>query len=181
MSLLEQLGGKALGLSGVDGAMLTCVIANPELGYVGEIVSVDPEPIQALLGSGYIPMIAPLGIHRFDGSENAGKPLNINGDTVAGELARELGAERLVFLTDVGGVMDGGDRVIPRLDRRRAGALLSSGVVGGGMIPKLQACLRALESSSAANIIDGRRPDALLDCLSGRSPGTTITAGLRRS
>ena len=177
VSLLEQLGGKAIGLSGIDGGMLTCALANPELGYVGEILSVDPHPIHALLGSGYIPMIAPLGIHRFDGSENAGKPLNINGDTVAGELARELGAERLVFLTDVAGVMDGGDRVIPRLDRRRAGTLLSSGVVGGGMIPKLQACLRALETSPVANIIDGRRPNALVDCLSGRSSGTTLTSG----
>ena len=180
VSLLEQLGGKCIGLSGIDGCMLTCGIANPELGYVGEILSVDAAPIRALLDCAYIPMIAPLGVHRFDGSENAGKPLNINGDTVAGELARELQAERLVFLTDVTGVMDGGGRVISRLDQRRANTLLNSGVVGGGMIPKLQACLRALEGSPVADIIDGRHPNALLDCLQGRSPGTTITAGRPR-
>ena len=179
VSLLEQLGGRCVGLSGIDNRMLTCRIANPELGYVGEIQSVNAAPIRVLLNEGYIPMIAPLGIHEFDGSENAGKPLNINGDTVAGELARELEAERLVFLTDVAGVMDGGGRVIPRLDRRRANLLLNSGVAGGGMIPKLQACLRGLEGGATADIIDGRHPNALLDCLQGRATGTTITAGLR--
>ena len=96
---------------------------------------------------------------------------------MAGELARELQAERLVFLTDVGGVMDGGGRVISRLDQRRANTLLNSGVAGGGMIPKLQACLRGLEGGAVADIIDGRQPNALVECLEGRSSsGTTITA-----
>ena len=179
VALLEQLGGRCVGLSGIDNRMLTCGIANPELGYVGEVQEVNAAPIRAALDAGYIPMIAPLGVHKFDGSENAGKPLNINGDTVAGELARELQAERLVFLTDVAGVMDGGGRVIPRLDRRRANTLLNSGVAGGGMIPKLQACLRGLEGGATADIIDGRHPNALLDCLQGRTTGTTITAGRR--
>ena len=177
VSLMEQLGGRCIGLSGIDNCMLTCGIANPELGYVGEIESVDAAPIRTVMDSGYIPMIAPLGVHKFDGSENAGKPLNINGDTVAGELARELGAERLVFLTDVAGVMDGGGRVISRLDQRRANILLNSGVAGGGMIPKLQACLRGLEGGAVADIIDGRQPSALLDCLQGRNTGTTISPG----
>ena len=177
VSMMEQLGGRCVGLSGIDGCMLTCGIANPELGYVGDIQTVDAGPIRAALDSGYIPMIAPLGVHRFDGSEDAGKPLNINGDTVAGELARELQAERLVFLTDVAGVMDGGGRVISRLDQRRANTLLNSGVAGGGMIPKLQACLRGLEGGAVADIIDGRQPNALVECLEGRaSSGTTITA-----
>lgn len=177
VSLMEQLGGKCVGLSGIDNLMLTCGIANPELGYVGEIQEVNVGPIRALLDSGFIPMIAPLGVHRFDGSENAGKPLNINGDTVAGELAKELQAERLIFLTDVAGVMDGGGRVIRRLDQRRANTLLNSGVAGGGMIPKLQACLRGLEGGAVADIIDGRHPNALLDCLEGRATGTAIIAG----
>ena len=177
VSMMEQLGGRCVGLSGIDGCMLTCGIANPDLGYVGDIQSVDAGPIRAALDSGYIPMIAPLGVHRFDGSKDAGKPLNINGDTVAGELARELQAERLVFLTDVAGVMDGGGRVISRLDQRRANTLLNSGVAGGGMIPKLQACLRGLEGGATADIIDGRQPNALVECLEGRaSSGTTITA-----
>ena len=112
--------------------------------------------------------------------KTAGKPLNINGDTVAGELARELQADRLVFLTDVAGVMDSGGRVIPRLDHRRANILLNSGVAGGGMIPKLQACLRGLEGGAVADIVDGRHTGALVDCLQGRSAGTTITAGRTR-
>ena len=103
--------------------------------------------------------------------------LNINGDTVAGELAYALEAERLVFLTDVEGILDGSNRLIPRLNRRRANILFQSGIVRGGMIPKLSACLRALERSPIANVVDGRRPGALLDCLRGVSTGTSIIGG----
>ena len=174
VSLMHEFGGRSVGLSGIDGNMVEAKISNPELGFVGEVTSVNVELIRALLDSGYIPMIAPLGVHVRDGSENAGSPLNINGDTVAGELAYALEAEQLVFLTDVAGVMDGGGRVIRRLDRRRADILSTSGVIQGGMIPKLSACLRALERSPVANIIDGRQPDALLECLRGKSTGTTI-------
>ena len=177
VSLMHEFGGKSLGLSGIDGGMVEAKIGNPELGFVGEVTSVNTEPIRAILDSGYIPMIAPLGVHVRDGSENAGSPLNINGDTVAGELAYALDAEQLVFLTDVTGVMDGGGRVMRRLDRRRANILFSSGVIQGGMIPKLSACLRALERSPVANIIDGRQPNALLECVRGNSTGTTIVAG----
>lgn len=179
VSLMHRLGGKAIGLSGIDGDMLKCRIASPELGFVGEISEVNSGPIRTLLDAGYIPMVAPLGRHKDDGSENSGSPLNINGDTVAGELAREMKAERLIFLTDVAGVMDGNGRVIQRLDRRRADILFNSGVIQGGMIPKLSACLRALESSPVADIIDGRQPDALLECVRGRSTGTTIISDFR--
>ena len=178
VSLLHQMGGKAMGLSGIDGCMLECTIGNPELGFVGDITAVNRGPIQALLDGGYIPLVAPLGVHRQDGSDNAGSPLNINGDTVAGELAHAFQAERLIFLTDVTGVMDDGGRVIPRLDRRRANILSNSGVIQGGMIPKLSACLRALERSPVADIIDGRQPDALMNCVKGHSTGTTIVADL---
>ncbi len=174
VSQIHGLGGRAMGFSGMDGDLLEAYIAKPELGFVGEVSKVDPTPIQSILDSGFIPMMAPVAFHRRDGSEHAGCPLNINGDTVAGEVARALGAERLVFLTDVPGIMDGNGRVVPRLDRRRAGNLLRSGVVRGGMIPKLDACLRALEVSPYADIIDGREPDALLDCVQGRATGTRI-------
>ena len=172
-----------MGLSGIDGCMIEAKIGNPELGFVGEVTTVNIDLIRSLLDSGYIPMIAPLGVHVSDGSEKAGSPLNINGDTVAGELAHALRAEQLVFLTDVAGVMDGGGRVIRRLDRRRANILFNSGVIQGGMIPKLSACLRALEQSPVANIIDGRQPNALLECVRGNSTGTTIVTdfgGARR-
>ena len=171
---LHGLGGRAIGISGIDGGLLEARIANPELGYVGEIAQVNRDPLQAILDSGYIPLVAPLARQCQDGSEHSGGPLNINGDTVAGELAHALGAARLVFLTDVEGVMDGAGRVIRRLDRRRANMLFQSGVVRGGMIPKLAACLRALERSPAADIIDGRQPGTLLQCLRGSPTGTTI-------
>ena len=174
VSSVQQFGGRAIGISGIDGGLLEAHISNPELGYVGEIDLVDCQPIRDILAGGYIPMIAPLAMHCRDGSEHAGSPLNVNGDTVAGELAHALGAERLIFLTDVGGIMDGANRVIRRLDRRRAHLLFQSGVVRGGMIPKLAACLRALERSRLANIVDGRQPDALLACIRGDSSGTTI-------
>ncbi len=122
---VHHLGGRAIGISGIDGGMLEAHIANPELGFVGEISKVDGEPLQAILDSGYIPLVAPLAGHRQDGSEHSGAPLNINGDTVAGELAHALGAERLIFLTDVEGILDGNNRVIRRLDRRRLRRLSS--------------------------------------------------------
>ena len=174
VSALNGLGGRAIGISGIDGRLLEARIDNPELGYVGKIVRVNSEPLRAILDSGYIPMVAPLAAHCQDGSELAGTPLNVNGDTVAGELAHALAAERLIFLTDVEGVMDGSNRVLRRLNRRSASKLFHSGVVRGGMIPKLEACLRALERSPLANIVDGREPGALLDCLQGSSTGTTI-------
>ena len=177
VSLLHKLGGRAIGISGIDGGLLEARITNPELGYVGEIARVNGEPLRAILDSGYIPLVAPLATHCRDGSEHSGSPLNVNGDTVAGELAYALGAERLIFLTDVEGVLDGGNRVIRRLDWRRAKILFQSGVVRGGMIPKLAACLRALERSPVAHIVDGRRPEALLHCVEGRATGTTITGG----
>ncbi|MAF38649.1 MAG: acetylglutamate kinase [Chloroflexi bacterium] len=179
VSSMHEFGGRSVGLSGIDACMIEAKIGNPELGFVGEVTAVNVELIRSLLDSGYIPMIAPLGVHVRDGSENAGSPLNINGDTVAGELAHALEAEQLVFLTDVGGVMDGGGRVIPRLDRRRADILFNSGVIQGGMIPKLSACLRALERSPLATIVDGRQPNALLDCVQGNSMGTTIISSFR--
>ena len=179
VSLMHEFGGRSVGLSGIDGSMVEAKIGDPELGFVGEVTTVNVELIRSVLDSGYIPVIAPLGVHVRDGSENAGSPLNINGDTVAGELAYALEAEQLVFLTDVAGVMDGGGRVIRRLDRRRADILSISGVIQGGMIPKLSACLRALARSPVANIIDGRQPDALLECVQGNSTGTTIVEDFR--
>ena len=177
---LHLLGGRAIGISGIDGGLLEARISNQDLGFVGEITRVDSGPIQALLEGGYLPVVAPLATHCQDGSEHAGGPLNINGDTVAGELAYALGAERLIFLTDVEGVMDGSGRVIRRLDRRRANILSQSGVVRGGMIPKLEACLRALERLPVADIIDGRQPGTLLKCLRGHGAGTTIVSEVRR-
>ncbi|PKB83962.1 MAG: acetylglutamate kinase [SAR202 cluster bacterium Io17-Chloro-G9] len=186
VSGLHALGGKAIGISGIDGGLLQARIADPELGFVGEIDQVNQGPIQAILDSGYIPMVAPLAMDCDNGSDHSGGPLNINGDTVAGELAHAMGAKSIIFLTDVEGIMDGNGRVMRRLDRRTANILFNSGIIQGGMIPKLAACLRALESRSeterggvnvpVAYVVDGRRPEALLECVRGNSTGTTIVS-----
>ena len=189
VGIMHGLGAKVLGLSGIDAGILEARVANPDLGYVGEVTKVNPEPINAVLEGGYIPLLAPLAMQETTpettqethGSENAGGALNshflnINGDTVAGELAHALGARHLIFLTDVAGVMDGNGRVMARLNRRRAGLLLNSDVVKGGMIPKLEACVRALETSPVTDIVDGREPGALLKCLEGDGGGTRIVA-----
>ena len=169
-------GAKAFGLSGVDGGLLEAQVTDEELGYVGEITKVNAEPLIQALQGGYIPLVAPLGLHRVDGTAYSGSLLNINGDTVAGELAYAISADRLIFLTDVAGIMDGSGRVIQRLNTRSARILQASGVVKGGMIPKLEACLRAVKRVPVTDIIDGRNPGALLECLGGVLSGTQIAA-----
>ncbi len=170
------LGGKVMGLSGVDGGLLEAEVANPELGYVGDVRGVNPDVLLGALDAGYVPMVASVGVHRVDGTTYSGSILNINADTAAGELAYTMEAGRLIFLTDVEGVMDASGRVIQRLSARNARLLLSSGVVRGGMIPKLEACLRALGRVPGAEIIDGRVPGALMSCFRGKLVGTRITA-----
>lgn len=172
---LQALGGKAIGISGADGGMLQATIKDPELGLVGSVVQVNPAPIQALLDTGYIPVIAPVAVHLSDGSRDAGSLLNINADTAAGEIAAALGAERLVFLTDVEGVLDSSRRLMPRLTQRQAQGLVRSTFVAGGMVPKLEACLTALkEGGGVAQIVDGRNPRALVDTLLGKALGTRV-------
>ena len=174
VSALLALGGRAIGLSGVDGGILEAELDDPALGLVGKIVKVNTEPLQATLDAGFIPIVAPIGVHRMDGSEHAGSLLNINGDTAAGEIAWALAAEQLVFLTDVEGVKDASGRVLTRLSEREAQRFLRSGTASGGMIPKLEAGLRALETVGSAQILDGREPGALSDCIAGKVRGTLL-------
>jgi len=174
VSAVNALGGKAVGLCGVDGLLIEATIQDPELGYVGKVAKVNPEPIQVLLKAGFIPIIAPIAIHQANGSPEAGKPLNINADTVAGDIAAALGAARLIFLTDVEGVLDGSGRLMTHLSADQAQELIASGVASGGMIPKVEAAIRAQSAASITQIIDGREPHALLDALSGGGKGTRI-------
>ena len=127
-----------------------------------------------VLEANCIPVIAPIGIQTIDEFAGYGSILNINGDTVAGELAYTLNAERLVFLTDVEGVMDTSGRLIPRLNTKHARLLLQSGVVKEGMIPKIEASIKALERVHNVSIVDGRRPKAILSSLQKKPPGTQI-------
>lgn len=167
-------GGMAIGVSGVDGGMLQARVLDPQLGLVGGVVAVNTAPIKAVLDAGCIPIIAPVAVHCADGSGQAGTLLNVNADTAAGEIAAALGAARLVFLTDVEGVLDSSKRLIPRLTQRQAEDLMHSNVVGGGMVPKLEACLTALRRGSISQIVDGRKPGALRDSIAGRALGTRI-------
>ena len=170
---MVELGARSIGISGADDGMLRANIRDPELGLVGDIVNVNTDPIKAVLESGCIPIIAPVGVKM---GEDGGAPtlLNINADTAAGEIAAALGASRLVFLTDVQGVLDTTRRLIPRLTERQARGLISSNVAAGGMIPKLEACLTALHSGGVSHIIDGREPSALIDVVSGATLGTRV-------
>ncbi len=177
VATIETSGGKAIGLSGVDGGLIQARIKDPEMGYVGEIVKVDPSLLRDVLDLGYISVIAPvsLGVPTGDGSGR--ELLNINGDTAAGEIAATLDAGKLIFLTDVVGICDESGRLIAHLSPAEARLLLSSGVASGGMIPKIKASLRALSTVPVTRIIDGRTPHALLDEMEGKVRGTTIDGG----
>jgi acetylglutamate kinase len=169
-------GGKAIGLSGIDGGLIQAKVENPELGYVGEVVKVNTEPIKAVLSAGYIPVIAPSGFRVAGGDSDPVKLLNINGDAVASEIAGALKAERLIFLTDVPGVQDSVGRFMPRLAAAEAKEMIASGVISGGMIPKVEACLKALSKVPSTQIIDGRSAGALLSAIKGDAIGTRIEA-----
>ena len=171
---MVELGARSIGISGADDAMLRAKIRDPELGLVGDIFDVNIDPINAVLDSGCIPVIAPVGVKPAENGESFPTLLNINADTAAGEIAAALGASKLVFLTDVQGVLDNTRRLIPRLTERQARGLISSNVAAGGMIPKIEACLTALSSGGVSHIIDGRKPDALLEVISGANLGTRI-------
>jgi acetylglutamate kinase len=174
VAAINCLGGRAIGISGVDGGLIRSRIKNREMGYVGTVEAVDPAPLAALLGAGFMPVVSPISLHSVDRPDEAPQVINVNGDPVAGEIAVALGAFRLVFLTDVAGVSDGSGRVIPRLSVAEAEAMIASGVISGGMVPKINACLRALTIGAAARIIDGRQPHALLNEAGGEGSGTTI-------
>jgi acetylglutamate kinase len=156
VATINRLGGQAIGMSGEDGPSIIAEELDPELGFVGRVVQVNAEPITALLERSYIPVVASIGLG-YDG-----RAYNINADTVAAEVAVALGAAKLILMTDVPGVLDGGQRVQSEIGRDTALRMIAAGEVTGGMIPKLQACLRALDAVPQAHIIDGRTPHSLL-------------------
>ncbi len=174
VAAVNSLGGRAVGICGIDGALIEGRIRNEEMGYVGDVVRVNAALLEAIIGSGFIPVIAPVSLNSIDRQDGAPLMLNVNGDTVAGEIAAAIGAERLILLTDVAGISDRSGRLLPHLTPAEAEALVASGVASAGMVPKIRACLRALTGVPAARIIDGRQPHALLREIEGRGGGTTI-------
>ena len=170
--MAAEMGGKIVGLSGTDGGMIRAHIADERLGLVGEIDAVDPTLVQSLMADGYIPIIAPLG----QGPQ--GSCLNINADLVAAHLARALSAEELVFLSDVVGILDVDGKLIAELSAAEAHRLIEAGVIKGGMIPKVAACLDALKVVPRVHIVDGRVPHLLLhEVGDARRVGTMIVRG----
>ncbi len=169
VATLVLAGTPAFGLAGADGGWIRARrITEPDLGFVGEVTSVDPAPVHALIAAGYIPVVAPIAL----GDDGL---LNINADTVAGEIARAVGAALLIFLTDVPGVKDGTGTVVPVLSAADARAMRDSGTIAGGMIPKVQACLRAVEAGARAVIADGGDPGAIgIHVRGDAGNGTTI-------
>jgi acetylglutamate kinase len=177
VATINSRGGRAVGISGVDGALIEGKIGDKEKGYVGAVVKVNTGILESLMVAGFVPIIAPIGLNAYDRPTDAPPTLNFNADVVAGEIAAAIGAERLIFLTDVAGILDQSGKLLPQLSPREAEALMASGVASGGMIPKIKACLRALSATATTCIIDGRQPHALLKAIEKRSAGTTIQTG----
>ncbi len=167
---LIRLGGQAVGMSGEDGPSIIAEPLAEGMGFVGRVTQINREPITALLGRGYIPVIASIGLG-YDGHA-----YNINADTVAAEIAVALGAAKLILLTDVPGVLGVDGNVVAVLTREDARQRIEAGEVTGGMIPKLEACLRSLDSVPFAHIVDGRTPHALLlELFTESGIGTMVT------
>ena len=176
VAMINNLGGRAVGISGVDGAMVQSRIADQELGLVGTIVKVDTSVIDALLKAGFIPVISPITAYVIDRPTDAPLMLNINGDPMAGEIAAALGAEKLIFLTDVTGVLDKEGKLLSVITLNQAKELIDSGTASGGMIPKLNACLIAAAHKTTTCIVDGRQPHALITAIESDHAGTIIGA-----
>lgn len=168
---INDMGGKAIGLSGKDGKLLLAKqVGVKDVGLVGDIVSVDVAIIKDISRHGYIPVIAPIA----DGVD--GKAYNINADTAAGSIAAALSAEKFILLTDVEGVMDAGGKLISVLKRSEIEKLIDTNVVTGGMIPKVTCCTNALKAGvREAHVVDGRVPHAiLLEVFTDSGIGTEI-------
>ncbi|MBI4236416.1 MAG: acetylglutamate kinase [Chloroflexi bacterium] len=169
VAAIQDAGGRAIGLSGADGGSVLAQVRDPALGRVGEVSRVDPRVLRTVLEAGFIPVLAPVSLDTAPG----GRLLNVNADSVAGAVAHALGAERVIFLTDVPGVLDGQGVPLPTLSRQRAQDLITAHVITGGMVPKVEACLAALKHVRVSQIVDGRQPGALREALAGRC-GTQI-------
>ena len=173
VKLLESKGGKAMGISGIDGHMIMAKVKDEKLGYVGEIASVNVQPILDLLEKDYIPVISTVG------SDLEGNTYNINADTAAAHIAGALRAERLITMTDITGVMmdpHDPESLMPCIDLVDARQLMEEGVISGGMIPKIECCIDAISYGVRKVIIlDGRVPHAILmEVLTNEGAGTMV-------
>ena len=176
VNLLEMKGGKAMGISGMDGMLIESKIKDERLGYVGEITNIHIQPVNDLLEKGYIPVISTVGC------DKEGNTYNINGDTAAAHIAGALNAERLIMMTDIAGVLrdkDDPSSLIPEITVSGAKKLQEDGVISGGMIPKVDCCVEAIQKGVQNVIImDGRVPHSILmELLTDEGAGTMVKGG----
>ena len=174
VSLIQMKGGHAVGLSGIDGGIIEAKMKDEALGYVGEITKIRTQPITDLLEKNYIPVISTVA------SDRQGHSYNINGDTAAAYIAGALGAERLIMMTDIAGILrdkDDPTTLIPELTISQAKDLYEEGVISGGMIPKVDCCIEAIHKGVKNVIImDGRVPHSILmEILTDEGAGTMVT------
>jgi acetylglutamate kinase len=174
VELIQRGGGRAVGLTGSDGGLIRVQrrLANGrDIGRVGEVVAVDPAVIEAVIEKGFLPVVAPIGVG------DDGLTYNVNADEAAGAIAQALRAEKLMLLTDVEGVLDADGKLIRQLDRQRAREQMADGTIRGGMIPKVECCLAAVQGGVArAHVVDGRLEHAvLLEIFTDRGVGTLLT------
>ncbi|MEM7342332.1 MAG: acetylglutamate kinase [Actinomycetota bacterium] len=172
---INMHGAFAVGMSGEDGGLIEAEMRRPELGFVGDIVTVNPSIVERLLAEDLIPVVSSIGVN------TNGQALNINADTVAGALGGALGAERVVYLTDVPGLLTDVDdpaSIVNRASIATLEAWLADGTISGGMVPKIRSCIHAVESGAkAAHMLDGRVPHVLLlELFTDAGIGTMITA-----
>ena len=165
---LAKLGARAVGLTGADAAGLCSPASERGLGLVGETPQADPSLLRSLLRDGYLPVVAPIGL-----TPDAADLLNINADAAAGAIAAALEADHIVFLTDVPGIRNADGDVSETLSAADVDTLCREGVISGGMLPKVAACLRAADAGAQARIVDGRRAGAIPLALTGTG-GTRV-------
>ncbi len=176
VNIIENKGGSAMGLSGMDGHMIEAETKDEQLGYVGKITNINVQPILDVIDKGYIPVISTLGCDNF------GNVYNINADTAAAKIAGQLGAESLISLTDISGILrDKNDpaTLIPEIKVSDEPKLIEDGIIQGGMIPKVECCINAIKwGVNRVFIIDGRVPHAILiEMLTNEGIGTMFIDG----
>ena len=176
VNLIQMKGGHAVGLSGIDGGIIEATMKDEALGYVGRITKIRTQPITDLLEKNYIPVISTVA------SDRMGNTYNINGDTAAAYIAGALGAERLIMMTDIAGILmdkDDPTTLIPHITVEEARKLYGQGVISGGMIPKVDCCIEALERGvDNVVIMDGRIPHSILmELLTDEGAGTLVMKG----
>ncbi len=176
VNLIQTKGGHAVGVSGVDGGIIEATMKDERLGYVGQITKIRTQPITDLLEKNYIPVISTIA------SDRQGNTYNINGDTAPAHIAGALGAERMILMTDIAGILrdkDDPSTLIPHITVEEAKALYDQGIISGGMIPKVDCCIEAL-THGVKNVVimDGRTPHSILmELLTNEGAGTMVTKG----